>query len=451
MVAMTSEVPSPGSRHSRTAAAPDLSTLSAAVNSTYDHLDELTDAILRHYRRTAPSSGEVPQPTTADGTVHPPHVPDAAWILRAALTAAEGIIPATPGAADFDAEHTGFLADLGRDLRKDGITMDHYAAATEAASRALCDIHGVPFPGTGLSYREARKVGLPDGLNELLQLIDQGIRIAALGAVDDDEAGIHPAVAARVLEIQQRSPRVTVVRLQATPPQTGWAGQFLEVRTPEDSGPETGRTPGPWWSVASAIPPNPGGLVEFALFHPAGAVPAVTVGEHWVLANPTGALEIPDSTPVTMIALDSGLSPLRALILDVSDRPDPPPVHLYWQVDHRDDLHEYTGLLGLAAAFDWLTVTPVVTDEAGRGIGNGTAENSWARYCRPSPEQLIHGEPLRHGTAAAVAVADDAVRGRRILVAGDPRDPRTTVSVRDTVSVLTAAGADPRLLVAEPR
>lgn len=445
MSPMSHEPSHPGSRHFRAVSAPDLSTLSGAVNATYDRLDDLVRVAHDHYRQLAPEPADVPRPATADGTVLPPHVPDLTWVRRAALTATDGLTITANGTANFDAASTAFLADVGRDLRKDGITVSHVAAAAEALGRALCDLYGAPYPGTDLTYQAAEDAGLPTGLTELLQTVDLGVRIAALGAVEDEDAGVPAAADAEVLEIQHRSPRVTVVRLTATPPQTGWAGQFLEVRTPAE--------PGRWRSVASAIPPNHGGLLEFPIFHPADTPPQVTVGEHWVVANPTGALELPTDTPTLMIALGAGLAPLRALILDASTRDAVPPVHLYWQVDNPDDLHEYTGLLGLAGVFDWLTVTPVVTDTAATGDADwfSTPERErFTIYSRPGPEQLANGEELRHGTAAEVAVADNAHNtraGHSVLIAGGPED---ATAVNAVVRVLTGAGVDPATITAEP-
>lgn len=462
---MTNEATHPGSRHFRAVTVPDLSTLSDAVNATYDRIDDVADLALAHYRQTAPPVGGVPQPVTADGTVLPPRIPDAGWVRRAALVAAEGLTFTASGTASFDAEHTAFLADLGRDLRKDGITVEHHTAAAEALGRALCEIYRQPYPGVDLTYQAAEDAGLPAGLTELLQTVDLGVRITALGAVEDDDEGIPAAADAEVLEIQPRSPRVTVVRLSATPAQTGWSGQFLEVRSPGD--------PDHWRSVASSIPPNTEGFLEFALFHPVDRPPAVTVGEHWVVANPTGALELPDTpgadaTPVTLVALGAGLAPLRALLLDASTRDAVPPVHLYWQVDHRDDLHEYAGLAGLAGIFGWLTVTPVVT--AGE-VADALADDAWyglpererfRSYSQPGPDQLAHCAPLRHGTTAAQAAVDDAadagtdLGGRRVLVAGDPGDAGDgagatgVTGVRAAVQLLLDAGADPDLLTAEP-
>lgn len=435
-----------------------LGNLSDTVNATYDRLDELHSLVHGIYRRTAPPLGRVPLPVTATGQVCPPLPPDSDWVFRAALVAAEGLVPTDSGAASFNGQSTEFLADLGRDLRKSGITLEHYTAMAAALSQGLCLLYNLPYPGADLTYRSAVEQGVPPGLTELLQTVELGVRIAALGAVDDEESGVPAAGDAEVLGVQRRSPRVTVVRFKASPPRTGWAGQFLEFRCPAE--------PGVWRSAASAIPPNLEGFVEFAFFHDSDRPVQVTAGEHWVVANPTGALEFPARSeehpaPVLIIAMKAGLSPVRALLLDASTRSTVPPVHLYWQVDHRIDLHEYAGLLGLSDAFTWLTVTPVITEDP--GTEDTDTEDSWfddperqrfRAYSDPDPGLRDSGRPVRVGSAARIAVGEGShlahwgSREPTVLVAGDPADPD---GVRDAVDVLTRAGVPTERIVAEPR
>ena len=106
--------------------------------------------------------------------------------------------------------------------------------------------------------------------------------------------------------------------------------------------------------------------------------------------------------------------------------------------------------MGLAGVFDWLTVTPVVTDATATGDEDWFATPERERftiYSRPGPEQLVNGEDLRHGTAAGVAVADNRQAGRRVLVAGGLED---ATAVNEAVNALTAAGVDPAMITAEP-
>lgn len=456
---MSQEPPQSSSRRHSLADPADLSTLSAAVNNTYDRLDELTELARRHYQKIAPPRAETPQPTTADGTSFSHHSPDITWVRHAALIAAEGLtVPddATSGPeVFFNDASTNLLADLGRDLRKDGITIDHLTAITESLIYALCTLHNQSLPGSTFTQPSAEQVGLPRGLIELLEIVDLGVRIVALGAADDEDAGIPPASGAEVLGIQRRSPRVTVVRLAATPPHTGWAGQTLEVRYPAN--------PDTWRQIASAIAPNPGGLLEFAIFHPADQPLAVDIGEHWVVANPTGGLEIPysDQTsqagvpslePVLILALNEGISAARALILDAANRPTTSPIYLYWQADHHADLHEYSGFLSLTSAFSWLTIAPVLTTPITReadAVWFADPENAlFHSYSHPDAAQREHGLPLRQGTAVELAIADGAHHNATILISGDPSNPSAT---RNAIAALIDAGVSPERITAQPR
>lgn len=445
--------PSRHAAHQRTPAAPDLTTLEGAFAAVEDRTASVADRITAQYHDLAPAPARVDQPVSADGTVAPPHLPDGRWLYRAVLYTTGGIVVDSRDSGSFDEDRTSFLADLGRDLRKDGITVNHVAAAGQAVSRALCAEFDQPWPGPDITYQRAEELGIPAGLTELLQVVDFGVRVVAIGSAEDDEAGVPATVTAEVTDVQHRGPHLSVVRLTAgrrANGRTGWPGQFLEVRTPAD--------PDRWQLLASALPPNLEGFLEFHLPHPVGEPVHATVGETWVLANPTGGLDIPadESRDVVLLALGAGLAPLRCLLLEISGHPTHTAVHLYWETAHRDDLHELVGVLSLAGAFDWLTVTPVVRGSA--GDPDGEAHTAWHdtpdaarfhRYAHPDDDIVAMGEPLRTGTAADTVVVDGTWRNRRILIAGDDsKDGKA--AVQDAVHILTVAGADPAAITAEP-
>lgn len=386
----------------------DLDDLASTVQVARERIDSITARTRTHFTTLATPLAPDHSPSTAGGAAAPAAPVPREMLRRAVLHASNGL---TGNQAEFGEHHTAQLAYLGRDLRKFGVTMQHYEAAAEAAGRAVCEEFGHPYPGVDLTYRRAAELGIPDGLTELLQAVDNAVRIVALGAVEDDEAGVPASLSATVLEVAHRTAQTTVVRLQASSPETGWAGQTLEVRTPA--------TPDEWQQYASALPPNQAGYLEF---HCPASAGEPEVGETWVVANPTGGLGIPtgDDAPsdVVMIAVNSGLAALRALVMEVSGADDPPPVHLFWGADTSRDLHGLTDLRGLERGFPWFTFTPVVTDED-------------------------------HVTAAETALATTltaAHRGRTlVLVSGENPD-----TVRDQVHVLTDAGVDPEQIIAEP-
>ncbi|MDN6437968.1 MAG: hypothetical protein L0K27_00695 [Corynebacterium nuruki] len=453
---MTEEFTRGSSRHAahqRIPAAPDLTTLEGAFAAVEDRTTSVAERIAAQYRATAPAPAHVDQPVSADGVTAAPHLPDGRWIYKAVLYTTGGIVVDSRDAGGFDEDRTSFLTDLGRDLRKDGITVGHIAAAGQAVSRALCAEFDQPWPGPDITYQRAEELGIPAGLTELLQVVDSGVRVAAIGSAEDDEAGVPATVTAEVTDVQRRGPHITVVRLAAgrkANGKTGWPGQFLEVRTPAE--------PDRWQQLASSLPPNLEGFLEFHLPHPVDAPVQVTPGETWVLANPTGGLDIPadETRGVALLAIGAGLAPLRCLLLEISGRPSHPPVHLYWEAPHRDDLHELVGVLSLAGSFDWLTVTPVVRGTADDPTGE--ARTAWHdtpdaerfhAYAHPADEIMAMGEPLRTGTAVDAVLADGTWRNRRILIAGDD-SPAGKAAVREAFRALTAAGADPATVTAEP-
>lgn len=337
------------------------SALGATLAAAREHLDTILDRGRLHYADIAPAADPVDEPSGTGAPTTPARV-DLTLVRRAALFASTGI----NRDGTFADPQTEVLADLGRDLRKYGIGTGHYAAIGEAATAAITEVFGCPDPGTDLTYRHAEELGIPEGVTELLQVVDHAVRIAALGAVEDEEAGVPATLPATVLEVEQRTRRVTVVRLAAdlTRPNanTGWPGQYLEVRS--------AHSPDSWRKLASAIPPNPDGYLEFHLSHPAGDAPVVAAGDTWVVANPTGSLEVPeDARQVLMVAVDDGLAALRALVLDLSSRRNRPQVHLYWSAENPEDLHEQVGLEGFDRGFDWFTfsvgtATDAVADAA---------------------------------------------------------------------------------------
>lgn len=394
--------------------ADDLGDLASAVQVARAHIDRIASRARTHLSTLAAPLAPAHNPATSDGTTCPPSPVPPDLLRRAVLHASNGL---TGSQAEFTPAHTEYLAYLGRDLRKFGVTMQHYVAAAEAAGRALCDEFGHPYPGVDLTYRRAGELGIPDGLTELLQAVDNAVRIVALGAVEDDDAGIPASLPATVLEVVPRTAQTTVVRLQASSPDTGWAGQTLEVRTPA--------SPDDWQQYASALPPNPAGYLEF---HCPASAGEPEVGETWVVANPAGGLGVPtgDDAPsrVVMIAVGAGLAALRALVLDVSGTDTPPAVDLFWGVDTSRDLYGLDDLRGLERGFPWLTVTPVVADE-----DHATAAEAALRTA------------LRTAPGTGAARRD----GTLVLVSGED-----AATVGDEVRVLTDAGVDPEQIFAEP-
>ena len=184
------------------------SALGATLAAAREHLDTILDRGRLYYADIAPAADPVDEPSGTGAPTTPARV-DLTLVRRAALFVSTGI----NRDGTFADPQTEVLADLGRDLRKYGIGTGHYAAIGEAATAAITEVFGCPDPGTDLTYRHAEELGIPEGVTELLQVVDHAVRIAALGAVEDEEAGVPATLPATVLEVEQRTRRVTVVRL----------------------------------------------------------------------------------------------------------------------------------------------------------------------------------------------------------------------------------------------
>ncbi|MGW0177262.1 FAD-binding oxidoreductase [Rhodococcus sp. NPDC003322] len=209
------------------------------------------------------------------------------------------------------------------------------------------------------------------------------------------------------------------------------AGQSIGVIVPQN--PNLGRRYSP------ALPPSLDGKLEFHVRTvPAGwlsgAIVADTaVGDEWQVGAPSGRLSIdPDAREVIMVAGGTGLAPLRALILDLTRRPQPPRVFLFIGGRYPRDLYASDMLWLLDEQLEWLTVIPVVEE-----IVDPAWSDQWYERVRGAAG---YGEDhYIQGTLAEVVSSYGAYVDHQVLVVGSPAMVRSTV--RALVDTGTPAGA----------
>lgn len=285
---------------------------------------------------------------------------------------------------EFASPQAKFLVASGKDFRKFGVSAEHYAALESALVEAAGEHIGVT--------------------KKLSDTINLGCSLLAYGALEDEEADRPATSAARVLEVLRPCDAIAVVRAQLDPPLPYWPGQHVEVRTPH--------TPQRWRTLSPAIPFNEDGLVEFHVravgkFSHA-IVEDAQPGEQWVLANPYGDLQISGEKPVVMVAGSTGLAPVRAILLDlIQSEERPPMVQLFYGAQNPEELYEWKGLLGFEDAFDWLDVYLVVQED------------------QPAPEDF-EAYTVR-GLVGDVAAERGAWRAAEVLITGGPDMKRHTV------------------------
>lgn len=355
-------------------------------------------------------TGESPDATPTTWSDLKPDQPLLARGLRPLLT--------NLGLAEHPGNYTGeypqkeadFLLALGHDLRKHGLEAEHYGALAHALGQAGADV---------LTLDEQAQATLEDAADLTCHLL-------ALGAQRSTATATRTA---EVLDVTEAcpgdetagGPAIGVIRVQESSPQPWWTGQYLDVRTPYGDS--------QWQYLHPATPANPDGLIEFHVRGDSDARRAILaeaqVGDQWVLGANYGFLSVDaeDERPVCMVAQDTGLAPLRALLLELAQRPESPETALYVGADTVAEFYELPSLLGFARAWDWLRVVPVAAEAAGIEELTGTSAE-------------LDGL-LRVGHAVNAAIRDGAWQDARVLVAGNE------AQVNASVDALLAAGADP--------
>ncbi|MET8652414.1 FAD-binding oxidoreductase [Nocardia aurea] len=197
------------------------------------------------------------------------------------------------------------------------------------------------------------------------------------------------------------------------------AGQSVEVRVPQQ--PEVRRR------LSPALPPSLDGKLEFHVRTVPGGwlsgqlVVDTEAGDEWRISAPAGSFRVdPDGDDVVMIAGGTGLAPMRAMILELARRPEPPRTYLFVGGRYPRDLYAADMLTLLAEELPWLTVVPVV---------DNTEDPSWIdEWHRRSQVDIgFSQDELLQGSLADVVGSHGAFTSHQVLVCGSPGMTRSTV------------------------
>jgi len=307
-------------------------------------------------------------------------------------------------------EPVAFLAQLGRDHRKYGVSDPQYVSLHTALHRTM------------RRHLTRRWIpGLEETLNEALAVI-VGVMSAAAAA----ETGPRWWDGS-IVEHQRVSRDLAVVRVRLDSPMPYLPGQYVKVETPQ--------CPRRWRNLSPAMPPDPGGGIEFHVRAvPGGIVSNAIVaetrtGDRWRLSAPLGAMQVhPDGGDVLMVAGSTGLAPLRAIILDMARFGENPRVHLFFGGRYPCELYDLKTLWQVAAHNPWLSVSPVT---------EYNHDPPWAGdYPDVQPPRGLH---LRQtGRLAEVVTGYGAWSDRQILISGGP------AMVAATKAALIAKGTPPQ-------
>jgi NAD(P)H-flavin reductase/hemoglobin-like flavoprotein len=376
----------------------------ATLRAAFDPKAGSNELIHRFYTRWFAVDGEVRD-------LFPPDLSRQRTVFAEAMTWLFGELIAQR--AD---EPVAFLAQLGRDHRKYGVTQRHYDSMQDALLTTL---------RSHLIDRWDDR--LADAAHQAVTLIVGIMRGAA-----DAEQG-PPFVDGSVVEHIRATRDVSVIRLQLDEPLHFHPGQYVTVQVPQ--------WPRRWRFLSPAIPADRSGAIEFHVRSVTGGMVSTAIvgetkpGDRWRLSKPLGAMHVDrDGGDVLMVAGGTGLAPLRSIIMNLAQWGQNPRVHLFFGARYPCDLYDLRTLWQVASTNPWLSVTPV---------SEYSTNPPWASdYPDVEPPRGLHVRQV--GTLPDVVTRYGSWSDRQILVCGGP------AMVAATTAALVAKGADPRRIQHDP-
>ncbi len=313
-------------------------------------------------------------------------------------------------------EPVAFMAQLGRDHRKYGVTARHYDTLGQALLTTLRDELADIWDGR-----------IAEATSDFIELVIGVMR----GAADAEQT--PPFVDGTVLEHIRATRDVSIVRLQLDRPLFYHSGQYVTVQVPQ--------WPRRWRYLSPSIPSDEGGAIEFHIRSVSGGMVSTAIvgetapGDRWRLSAPHGGLQIDrDGEDVLLVAGSTGLAPLRALISDLSRYAENPRVHLFFGGRYPCDLYDLRTLWEIASTNPWLSVTPV---------SEFSTNPPWAgEYPDHQPPRGLHVRQT--GRLPEVVTGYGSWGDRQILICGGPD------MVTATKAALIAKGAPPERIQHDP-
>ncbi|MBF6247061.1 flavoprotein, partial [Nocardia elegans] len=283
-----------------------------------------------------------------------------------------------------------FLEQLARDHRKYGVEAAHY----DLAGRALLD-----------AFRTYNGPAWTRELEEGWR--DVGILISASMAIGANSDTSQPYWEATVVGHRRVLDDLAIVRLQSDTPVPYQAGQYVPVAVPQ--------RPKMWRYFSPAIPSNPYGEIEFHVRKVRGGwvSPAIVnetqVGDRWLIGGPLGGLHVDRNSgkDVLMIGAGTGIAPLRAQLIEMSQRGVNPRVHFFIGGRYPCDLYDVENMWQLSQSNPWLTIVPVCEQKT----------NPWW-YPHPATDAPYGMHRTLIGNLGAVVASFGAWEDRQIQIAG---------------------------------
>ncbi|HET9897950.1 MAG TPA: globin domain-containing protein [Streptosporangiaceae bacterium] len=254
--------------------------------------------------------------------------------------------------ASTSAQMEGYLAQLGRDHRKYGVSSDMYEAMESALTATLRAFAGPAFtPAAERAWAATYKRA-------------SGTMIRA---AEESSVSAPAFWTAKVVAHQRRGRDIAVLTVAPDQPLAFLAGQHVTV--------QTRRWPKVWRPFSIAGRPRGDGLICFHVRAVPGGwvstalVEHTTVGDDLILGPAAGKMTLPaaGTRDLLCIAGGTGLAPVKAIIEQVvsddSGQRDHRKIQLYLGARKESDLYDLQDLTQLSNSYPWLQVHPVISDD----------------------------------------------------------------------------------------
>ena len=337
--------------------------------------------------------------------------------LRAALAQAQpALFAKLPGGPAFQ---VGQLAEaltwLVHNLDQPPVLVA--ACGRLGASLAECGILPQHLQLAGAALAEAMRAGMAAG--GWRQDFDQAWRSTWQHAYEWIEHGMaapayQPTVwTAVVVAHERRRDDLAVVRLRPYLPMPFRPGQYARIEVPGQ--------PGVWRPYSLTGAPRRDNTVELhvrAKSHSGVSgtlVYRTAVGDKIRIARAEGEMGLPSSgRDLLMIAGDTGVVPLKALLTELAATGDPRSAVLFWGVRSLSELYDIDEIAEIARACRRATVIPVISEGEAGPYASGLVTDAVAAYGEWSGHEVYLAGPPLMLVATSAALQELGVAPDRI-------------------------------------
>jgi NAD(P)H-flavin reductase len=217
-----------------------------------------------------------------------------------------------------------------------------------------------------------------------------------------------------VAEHELRRPDLAVVRLRPFLPMPFRPGQYARIEVPA--------LPGVWRPYSLAGAPRRDNLIELHVRAKTESGVSGTLVHHTAtgdrvrLGRAQGAMALPADPDrnVLLIAGDTGVAPLKAMLTEMAATGDRRSAVLFWGARDLDELYDVDEIARIAGACHRATLVPVISEGTSGPYASGLVTDAVAAYGEWSDHEVFLAGPPQMLTATSAALRLLGVAPERI-------------------------------------